>query len=231
MRKIKFNIKDRKILYIMLSIIIVCVFSLAIAYAALSTTLNVSGSTEVVASDFSLLVEKVYGNDAILDTMYEKQGITCEFLGNCNLYYNSHGVEVINDPIIEGTSIRDFKLSATMPGDSIFLLFKVTNNGTIPVSFSAITNSSPIVQSTINNESDVAWGNSNLRVGSRLYHLDGTTLVNEGEILCPGEVWLFNYVFQISSDATTIPSAALNVTNLNAEMFFVQEDVKSCVNS
>ena len=40
MKRININIKDRKVLYGILTIALVCVFSLTIVYAALSITLN-----------------------------------------------------------------------------------------------------------------------------------------------------------------------------------------------
>ena len=54
-RRIKdFFSRDRKTLYIILSIVLISIFSLTIVYAALSVTLNITGSTEVTASNWNI---------------------------------------------------------------------------------------------------------------------------------------------------------------------------------
>ena len=54
MKRLNFNIKDRKILYCILSFVFLCVFSLTIAYAALSTLLNIDGSAYLTSADWDL---------------------------------------------------------------------------------------------------------------------------------------------------------------------------------
>ena len=54
-RRIKdFFSRDRKTLYMILSIVLISIFSLTIVYAALSVTLNITGSTEVTASNWNI---------------------------------------------------------------------------------------------------------------------------------------------------------------------------------
>ena len=52
-------LKDRKTLYLILSVVLVSVFSLTIVYAALSVTLNITGNSEVVASSWDIHLENV----------------------------------------------------------------------------------------------------------------------------------------------------------------------------
>ena len=54
MKRINFNIKDRKFLITPLSLVMVCVFTLSIAYAALNTILTILGKAEVVASTWDI---------------------------------------------------------------------------------------------------------------------------------------------------------------------------------
>ena len=51
MRRLDIN---RKTLYIILCIVLVSAFSLTIAYAALSVTLNITGNAQVVASNWDV---------------------------------------------------------------------------------------------------------------------------------------------------------------------------------
>ena len=52
-------IKDRETLYMILSLVLISVFSLTIVYAALSVTLNITGNSEVVASSWDIHLENV----------------------------------------------------------------------------------------------------------------------------------------------------------------------------
>lgn len=54
MKRTNFNIKDRKFLITTLSLVMVCVFTLSIAYAALNAVLTIQGNAEVVASTWDI---------------------------------------------------------------------------------------------------------------------------------------------------------------------------------
>ena len=67
MKRINFNIKDRKLLYGVLSIVLVCIFSLSIAYAALSAVLTINGNAEVVSSTWDVYLANVHVKDGSVD--------------------------------------------------------------------------------------------------------------------------------------------------------------------
>ena len=52
-------LQDRKTLYLVLGIVIISVFTLSIAYASLSTILEIHGNSEVVASSWDIHLENV----------------------------------------------------------------------------------------------------------------------------------------------------------------------------
>ena len=54
MKRISFNIKDRKVLTLGLCLILVCVFTLTIAYAALNAVLTIQGSAQVTSADWDI---------------------------------------------------------------------------------------------------------------------------------------------------------------------------------
>ena len=54
MKRINFNIKDRKTLYTILSLVLVCVFTLTVAYSALSAVLTIQGNARVSAADWDI---------------------------------------------------------------------------------------------------------------------------------------------------------------------------------
>ena len=51
--------RDRKTLYIVLSIVMLSVLTLTVVYAALSTTLNINGNAEVTAANWDIYLDNV----------------------------------------------------------------------------------------------------------------------------------------------------------------------------
>lgn len=46
--------RDRKVLYIVLSVVMISVLTLTVVYSALSTTLNINGNAEVSAASWDI---------------------------------------------------------------------------------------------------------------------------------------------------------------------------------
>ena len=112
MNWLNFNIKDRKMLYGILTIALVCVFSLTIVYAALSITLNITGSAEVVASSWDIHL------DNIKVTSGSVSGTT---------------------PSITSPTTASFSTTLNMPGDFYEFTIDVVNDGTIDAMIDGIT--------------------------------------------------------------------------------------------
>ena len=98
-----FNIKNRKTLYFILSIILVSVFSLTIVYAALSTVLNITGSTQITASNWDIHLE-----NAVV----------------------RNGSVSANAPSISSNNLS-FSANLTKPGDFYEFTVDVVNDGSI----------------------------------------------------------------------------------------------------
>ena len=103
-RRIKdFFSRDRKTLYIILSIVLISIFSLTIVYAALSVTLNIQGNAQVVASNW----------DIHLANPTVKSGSVSG-----------------NAPSISGNNLS-FSVNLTKPGEFYEFTVDVVNDGTI----------------------------------------------------------------------------------------------------
>lgn len=108
---IKKIFSNRKKLSLILSIILICVFSLSLAYAALSTVLNISGSADVVASNWDVHFE--------------------------NIQVNSKSVSGDSPSIVSGTIIN-FSTNLTTPGDFYEFTVDVVNGGSIDAMINSI---------------------------------------------------------------------------------------------
>ena len=106
MKRIDFRkiLQDRKILYLVLCIAVVSVFTLSIAYAAMSAVLEIHGNSEVVASSWDIHLE--------------------------NAKVKSGSVSA-NAPSISGTSSVGFDVELNMPGEFYEFTVDVVNDGSV----------------------------------------------------------------------------------------------------
>ena len=104
MKKINFNIKDRKMLYGILTIALVCVFTLTIAYAALNAVLTIQGSAQVSSADWDI------------------------HLANPKVTSGSTTTTV---PEIKTSSTLEFSTTLNMPGDFYEFTVDIVNSGSI----------------------------------------------------------------------------------------------------
>ena len=111
-RSIKDYIGNRKILYMLLAIALISVSTLTIVYAALSVTLNITGTADISAATW----------DVHLD----------------NVKLNSKSVTATAPTITNGTTAT-FSTSLTTPGDFYEFTIDVVNNGSIDAMIDGIT--------------------------------------------------------------------------------------------
>ena len=104
--------RDRKTLDMILSIVLISIFSLTIVYAALSVTLNIQGNAEVVASTWDIHLD--------------------------NVKVTSGSVSG-TAPSITGGTTATFSTTLTTPGDFYQFTIDVVNNGTIDAMIDGIT--------------------------------------------------------------------------------------------
>ena len=204
-----------------------CVFGLTIAYAALSTTLNISGSASVNSSEWDIVIEK-YSIEELYGVNYEQ---LCSSGTNiCGDNYLLIGnAKVDKAPMLTNTTIKDFSFSATIPGDGVLFIYKVINKGTIPAKLESINNYTPVYTSTIGNDNDVLWAKNNtVFIVSLGTDTDTGEALSEGDILCPGEVNYIMLGFIIDENSTTIPSSAIEISNGGADYVFTQTELNSC---
>ena len=104
MKRFNFNIKDRKVLTLGLCLIIVCVFTLTVAYSALSAVLTIQGNARVSAADWDI------------------------YLNNPRV---TSGSITTNVPVIKTSSTLEFSTTLNMPGDYYEFTVDVVNAGSI----------------------------------------------------------------------------------------------------
>ena len=98
------QLKDRKFLITTLSLAIICIFTLTIAYSALSAVLTIQGNARVSAADWD-----IYLNNPRVTT----------------------GSATTNLPVIKTSSTLEFETTLNMPGDFYEFVVDVVNAGDI----------------------------------------------------------------------------------------------------
>ena len=111
MKRFNFNIKDRKVLTLGLCLILVCVFTLTIAYAALNAVLTISGNAQVSSADWDI------------------------HLANPKV---TNGSATTNVPQIKTNSTMDFTTTLNMPGDFYEFTVDVVNSGSIDAMINSV---------------------------------------------------------------------------------------------
>ena len=104
--------RDRKTLYMILSIVLISIFSLTIVYAALSVTLNIQGNAEVVASTWDIHLDNVKVTDGSVSG---------------------------TDPSITSPTTATFSTTLNMPGDFYEFTIDVVNDGSIDAMIDSVT--------------------------------------------------------------------------------------------
>lgn len=219
MRKSKKKVSSKNLLMIF-SILLVGVLSLTIVYAALATTLNISGSGSVNAADWSFELKKMENICPSLSGMPDE--IKCD-----DFYIHTDGATLESSGVIDGTSIKDISISLTKPGDGIQIAYEITNTGSVPAVFSSNTYSEGVFQSSTNNESDIELIKNNFGYESMLGIL-GEKDIYTGDVLCPGESWLVAAGFVLNSDMESVVSSKITISNLGTEFVFTQGDDSLC---
>ena len=97
-------LQDRKTLCLVLGIVMVSVFTLSIAYAAMSTVLEIHGNSEVVASSWDIHLENVKVKNGSVSA---------------------------NTPSVSGTSSVGFDIELNTPGEYYEFTVDVVNDGSI----------------------------------------------------------------------------------------------------
>ena len=97
-------IKDRKTLSLVLCLVLVCVFTLTVAYSALNAVLTIQGNARVSAADWDI------------------------YLNNPRV---TNGSATTDAPVIKTSSTLEFETTLNMPGDFYEFVVDVVNAGDI----------------------------------------------------------------------------------------------------
>ena len=196
------------------------VLTMSIAYAVLSTSLDISGSATIQESSWGFELGEgisVVGKD-----------------------YETTGSAVYNKPVFDGVTAT-YNFSLTKPGDSVTYFFRIYNIGSLPGEISSIENSTPICTSDSNNTQDADLVCNNLIY--EITYSDGTP-IQAGDVLSKaienstppytctkgtstGNIRSIKVKITFDDKVTSVPSSTITVNNLKTVINLKQTD-KTC---
>lgn len=186
--------KSRKQKIIIMSIAVIAVIGLTVAFAAMSTMLTINGTATMDTAKWDIHFANL--SEAKLDGF----------------------ASVTTEPELEQTKIGDYAVVLTRPGDSVTYTFDVVNEGSMDAELSTFTKNAPVCTSPTGVTNDANIVCSNLRYTFKYTSNNEDVKVND--TLKAGETK--NITLQLSYEGSTLPTAAVNITDLGITMVYSQ---------
>lgn len=188
--------KQRKIKQLTLMVMIVAVLGLTVAYAALSSTLNITGAATLDAATWKL----------------EFNSLSAPVL--------TGGAKVVTAPTITGgTTLGTYNVTLTKPGDSVKYTFNVKNAGTINAKISSFTKAAkPTCTSPTGVTIDATTVCNGLTY--TLVYTDTKAPVAQNDVLAAGQTR--NLTLTLAFDGNALPSNDVSITNLGITIIYTQ---------
>ncbi len=194
--------KDRKTKVLAVIAIIVAVISLTIGFAAFSTSLSIEGTGDVKASSWKVRFENLQTVQTV-GTAVETTAPTIN----------------TND-----TTISNFDVSFTTPGDSVSYTFDIANKGTFDAEITSINIPTPTCQGTGETaEEDAANVCRNLEY--KLTYTDGGTTLAQTDTLNKGEKKNVTLTLTYKDTITEeeLPQDNVDISNLGISIIYSQK--------
>ena len=186
--------RSRRFKIVSIFILIIAVIGLSIAYAAMSEILSITGTAKMNSADWNIKFE--------------------------NLSVEKTGDATFVLPTLSDTSLLDYEVNLTKPGDSVTFIFDVTNNGNIDAVLGTVTKGKPECNGVGSNATSDSKTVCNNLIYSLKYE-DGSD-VKVGDTLDKKEVSKMKLQLVYNSDASVLPNDDVTVKGLDINVIYNQ---------
>lgn len=180
-----------------LIVLLVSVFGLGIAYALLSTTLTISGTTSVSAATWDIHFNNLNASKTG-DATYTLPKFT------------------------SATALTDYEIVLTKPGDSVTFSFDIVNAGTISSSISSLVKGTPSCSGVAGSSTGTTDGPIVCNNLSYTFTYSDGTVVSVGDTLNKGETKSVKLTLSYNGSATQVPANDVAISNLDITMIYSQ---------
>lgn len=181
---------------LVLVVLVVAICGLSVAYALLSTTLSISGSTKVSAASWGIKFKNLSGSNV--------------------------GGATYTLPTLSDTALSDYEIILTKPGDSVTFAFDIVNEGTIAAAITSFVKNTPTcsgVAGSTTGTTDAPLVCNNITYS--LTYADGTP-VAINDTLAAGETKSVKLSLTYNSNAASLPSNDVAISNLDITIIYGQ---------
>ena len=214
------NIKRHDMWFILI-VIVLCVFSISIAYSLLSTTLNISGRAEIKEATWNIKLTE------FTDEKLIKEIISTNYTSLKDNIVTIGGARVVKNGEISDTLIKGFEWDFKRAGDKVYAFYTVRNSGTIPAMLSEKEFLTPDVVSSTSNLKDINWVEGNLEYEMNFYDVKTGKAV-DGEKLCRGQAVILVVSIGVRRDVPSFPDSNLTVSNFGGYLLYSQDTSSHC---
>lgn len=209
--------KERKIKVLSIVALIIAVLGLTVAFAALSQTLTINGTSKVEKNDDG------QGNKRWEVRFYgvSSDGSIDESATTVKPVITGDATAV--DATLSDTTISIIKTGGDgvvlkKPGDKVVYSFYVKNNGSIDAKLGTVSKN---LGCQTNNENDKVFCNNNEILATLAYD-DGNSINEEDELEHTGSRKI-NLTFEFSNEATSLPTDDITLFNAPIVLTYVQD--------
>lgn len=183
--------------YLFIVVLLVGVFGMGIAYALLSTTLTINGTTSVSVATWDIHFDNLSAS---------KTG----------------GASYTLPQFTSGTSLTDYEIILTEPGDSVSFTFDIVNNGTISSKLESLVKGTPSCRGVAGSSTGITDGPivcNNITYS--FTYSDGSTIA-VGDTLNKQVTKTVKLTLSYNENATQVPVNDVAISNLDITMIYNQ---------
>lgn len=181
---------------VILIMLIAAIVGLSVAYALLSTTLSITGASTVNAASWGIKFSNLAGS--------------------------ATGSATYTLPTLSDTSLSDYEIILTAPGDGVTFTFDIVNEGTIDATISSLVKNTPScsgVAGSSTGTTDAPLVCNNITYS--FTYSDGSVIA-ANDTLSAGETKSVKLSLVYNSSATSLPSNDVAISNLDITIIYGQ---------
>ena len=190
--------KSREVKIIAVVALLVAVVGLSVAYAALNTTLKITGTATVNSASWDVHFIKGTGTPVGSATFVEPEIST------------------------DSTALNNYSVKLTKPGDSVTYTFKITNQGSINAKLGTVNIGDVTCTSADTTETGTAEANTTCANLTYSVTYENGDEIAVGDVLNAGDTVDAKITITFNSDAETVPASVVTVGGLDVTLIYNQ---------
>ena len=184
--------KSRRFKIISIFILILAVIGLSIAYAAMSEVLSITGTAKMNSANWNIKFS--------------------------NLVVEKTGEATFVLPVLSDTSLLDYEVNLTKPGDSVTFTFDVSNNGNMDAVLGTLTKGKPeCIGSGSSAMQDASIVCNNIKY---TFTYDDNSEIKIGDFLEKGSIKKLKLA--LTYEGEELPNNDVTITGLDINMIYDQ---------